>query len=73
MDGSKKTVQSLSSSAGWKDIVAMFQTGGETEIDAMQFQIKDQILTEFNLSGRSEVNKCMKSCKDIASFSDALT
>ena len=71
---------------GWKDIVAMFQTGGDNEIDVMQFQI-NAVRENTTIIGRSknwlnlafreslaikerrpELNKGLKSCKDLALF-----
>ena len=72
--------------AGWKEIVAMFQTGGDTEIDTMQFQI-NAVRENTEIIGRSknwlnlafreslaikdrspELNKGLKSCKDLSLF-----
>ena len=39
--------------AGWKEIVAMFQTGGDTEIDTMQFQI-NAVRENTEIIGRSK-------------------
>ena len=39
--------------AGWKDIVTMFQTGGDNEIDVMQFQI-NAVRENTTIIGRSK-------------------